>query len=169
LTATSGPGLSLMSEALGLGVAAEIPIVVVDVMRTGPSTGIATKSEQSDLNIALYGMHGDAPHVVVAPNSVADCAVATGWAVELAETLRVPAIVLSDQYFGQAGRVGDVPDMGSNSFERLKAKGGEAFKRYAMTESGVSPMAIPGTPGLAYTAGRLAQNESGTAAWQRRG
>jgi len=162
LTATSGPGLSLMSEALGLGVAAEIPIVVVDVMRTGPSTGIATKSEQSDLNIALYGMHGDAPHVVVAPNSVADCAVATGWAVELAETLQVPAIVLSDQYFGQARAVVDVPDMGSNSFERLKAKGGEAFKRYAMTESGVSPMAIPGTPGLAYTADGLAHNERGT-------
>ena len=162
LTATSGPGLSLMTEALGLGVAAEIPIVVVDVMRTGPSTGIATKSEQSDLNIALYGMHGDAPHVVVAPNSVADCAVATGWAVELAETLQVPAIVLSDQYFGQARAVVDVPDMGSNSFERLKAKGGEAFKRYAMTESGVSPMAIPGTPGLAYTADGLAHNERGT-------
>ena len=85
LTATSGPGLSLMIEALGLGVTAEIPVVVVDVMRTGPSTGIATKSEQSDLNIALYGLHGDAPHVVVAPNSLADCVAATEWAVQLAE------------------------------------------------------------------------------------
>ncbi|MCD6044206.1 MAG: 2-oxoglutarate ferredoxin oxidoreductase, alpha subunit, partial [Burkholderiales bacterium] len=62
LTATSGPGLSLMIESLGLGVTAEVPVVVVDVMRTGPSTGIATKSEQGDLNIALYGLHGDAPH-----------------------------------------------------------------------------------------------------------
>jgi 2-oxoglutarate ferredoxin oxidoreductase subunit alpha len=162
LTATSGPGLSLMTEALGLGVAAEIPIVVVDVMRTGPSTGIATKSEQSDLNIALYGMHGDAPHVVVAPNSLADCAVATRWAVELAETLQVPAIVLSDQYFGQARAVVDVPHMESKPFERLKAKGGEPFKRYVLTESGISPMALPGTPGLAYTADGLAHNERGT-------
>ncbi len=73
LTATAGPGLSLMIESLGLAVAAEIPLVVVDVMRSGPSTGIATKSEQSDLNIAVYGLHGDAPHVVTAPLSVADC------------------------------------------------------------------------------------------------
>ena len=75
MTATSGPGLSLMTESLGLAVAAEVPIVVVDVMRVGPSTGIATKSEQSDLNIAVYGMHGDAPHVVVAANSVAEAAI----------------------------------------------------------------------------------------------
>ena len=94
LTATSGPGLSLMIEALGLGVVAEVPVVVVDVMRTGPSTGIATKSEQADLNIALYGLHGDARHVVVAPNSVSDCVAATEWAVGLAESLQVPAIVL---------------------------------------------------------------------------
>ena len=98
-----------MIESLGLGVTAEIPIVVVDVMRTGPSTGIATKTEQADLNIALYGLHGDAPHVVVAPNSVADCLAATQWAVHLAESLQVPAIVLSDQYFGQARAVVDAP------------------------------------------------------------
>ena len=70
MTATAGPGLSLMTEALGLGVASETPIVVVDVMRPTASTGIATKSEQSDLNIAVYGMHGDAPYVVTAPLSV---------------------------------------------------------------------------------------------------
>ena len=73
LTATSGPGLSLMMEGLGLAVAAEVPVVVVDVMRVGPSTGIATKAEQSDLNLAVYGFHGDAPHLVVAPNSITDC------------------------------------------------------------------------------------------------
>ena len=95
LTATSGPGLALMIEAIGLSVTAEVPVTVVDVMRTGPSTGIATKNEQADLNIALYGMHGDAPHVVVAPNSVSDCAAATQWAVSMAEQLQAPAIVLS--------------------------------------------------------------------------
>ena len=102
LTATSGPGLSLMIESLGLGVTAEVPVVVVDVMRTGPSTGIATKTEQGDLNIALYGMHGDAPHIVIAPNSIADCIAATQWAVGLAESLQVRRSC-SDQYFGQAG------------------------------------------------------------------
>jgi 2-oxoglutarate ferredoxin oxidoreductase subunit alpha len=161
LTATSGPGLSLMIEALGLGVAAEVPVVVVDVMRTGPSTGIATKSEQADLNIALYGLHGDAPHVVVAPNSVADCVATTEWAVHLAESLQVPAIVLSDQYFGQARAVVDAPVVQSKPFGRLTAKEGEAYKRYAITESGVSPMSLPGQPGLAYTADGLEHNERG--------
>jgi 2-oxoglutarate ferredoxin oxidoreductase subunit alpha len=162
LTATSGPGLALMIEALGLGVAAEVPVVVVDVMRTGPSTGIATKSEQADLNLALYGLHGDAPHVVVAPNSVSDCAAATEWAVGLAESLQVPAIVLSDQYFGQARAVVDVPVFGKELPQRVTAKEGDAYKRYALTASGVSPMAIPGTPGMAYTADGLEHNEKGT-------
>ena len=162
LTATSGPGLSLMIEALGLGVTAEVPIVVVDVMRTGPSTGIATKSEQADLNIALYGLHGDAPHIVVAPNSVSDCVAATEWAVGLAESLQVPAIVLSDQYFGQARAVIDLPALQKEKPERLTAKGnGNPYKRYTLTASGVSPMAVPGTPGTTYTADGLEHNERG--------
>ncbi len=163
LTATSGPGLALMIEALGLGVTAEIPIVVVDVMRTGPSTGIATKTEQADLNIAMYGMHGDAPHIVVAPNSVADCLAATQWAVSLAESVQAPAIVLSDQYFGQARAIVERPADASYRGERLRAPENAAgYKRYALTESGVSPMAIPGTPGITYTADGLEHNERGT-------
>lgn len=162
LTATSGPGLSLMIEALGLGVTAELPVVVIDVMRTGPSTGIATKSEQADLNIALYGLHGDAPHLVVAPNSVADCLTATEWAVQLAEALQVPAIVLSDQYFGQARAVVDRPVASSTGPGRAFAKvDGTPYKRYALTASGISPMALPGTPGLVYTADGLEHNERG--------
>jgi 2-oxoglutarate ferredoxin oxidoreductase subunit alpha len=162
LTATSGPGLSLMIEALGLAVAAEVPIVVIDVMRGGPSTGIPAKSEQSDVNIALNGLHGDAPRLVVAPNSIADCVAATQWAVHLAEAMQCPAIVLSDQYFGQTRAVVDPPaDIGLAS-ERLKASAGaEGYKRYAITESGISPMAIPGTPGTAYTADGLEHNEGG--------
>jgi 2-oxoglutarate ferredoxin oxidoreductase subunit alpha len=162
LTATSGPGLSLMIESLGLSVTAEVPVVVVDVMRTGPSTGIATKTEQGDLNIALYGMHGDAPHIVIAPNSVADCIAATQWAVGLAESLQVPAIVLSDQYFGQARAVIDVPAFQKEVFHREKANPGEPYKRYVLTPSGISPMAIPGTAGCAYTADGLEHNERGT-------
>jgi len=162
LTATSGPGLSLMTEALGLAVAAEVPIVVVDVMRGGPSTGIPAKSEQSDVNIAVSGLHGDAPRVVVAPNSVADCLTATQWAVHLAEAMQVPAIVLSDQYFGQTRAVVDRPADVSFIGERATAAARtEGYKRYALTESGVSPMAIPGTPGVVYTADGLEHNERG--------
>jgi 2-oxoglutarate/2-oxoacid ferredoxin oxidoreductase subunit alpha len=162
LTATSGPGLSLMIESIGLGVAAEVPVVVVDVMRSGPSTGIATKTEQGDLNIALYGMHGDAPHIVVAPNSISDCIAATQWAVALAESLQAPAIVLSDQYFGQARAIVDVPRKQLFALKRLGVADPQAYKRYALTESGISPMAIPGTAGCTYVADGLEHNERGT-------
>ncbi|HSH06957.1 MAG TPA: 2-oxoacid:acceptor oxidoreductase subunit alpha [Burkholderiales bacterium] len=163
LTATSGPGLSLMIEALGLGVTAEIPLVVVDVMRTGPSTGIATKTEQGDVNIALYGLHGDAPHIVVAPNSIGDCVRATQWAVTLAESLQTPAIVLSDQSFGQARAVIDRPaDLAFTGRRKLAEPNTKDYKRYALTDSGVSPMAVPGMAGLTYTADGLEHNERGT-------
>ncbi|MCB1732317.1 MAG: 2-oxoacid:acceptor oxidoreductase family protein, partial [Halieaceae bacterium] len=78
-TATSGPGLALMTESIGLAVASETPVTILNVMRGGPSTGIPTKSEQSDLNIALNGLHGDAPHLVLAPLDIADCVFTTGW------------------------------------------------------------------------------------------
>jgi len=162
VTATAGPGLSLMIEAIGLAVAAEVPIVVIDVMRGGPSTGIPAKSEQSDVNIAVNGLHGDAPRIVVAPNSIADCVAATQWAVYLAEAMQSPAIVLSDQYFGQTRAVVDPPDDIGLATERLKpAAAAEGYKRYAITESGISPMAIPGNPGTAYTADGLEHNERG--------
>lgn len=165
LAATSGPGFSLMTESLGLAVAAEVPLVVVDVVRSGPSTGIPTKSEQSDLNIALYGLHGDAPHVVVAPNSVADCLPTSEWAVRLAESLQVPAVVLCDQLMGQTRMVVESPREQSFAGERQLARAngnGEAYWRYALTPSGVSPMAIPGMPGLTYTADGLEHSERGT-------
>ncbi len=163
LTATAGPGLSLMIEALGLSVASETPIVVIDVMRGGPSTGIPAKSEQSDISIAVNGLHGDAPRIVVVPNSIADCLTATQWAVHLAEKLQSPALVLSDQFFGQTLGVIDRPEDAPYAAERLIApEGSENYRRYKITENGVSPMAIPGTPGLAYTADGLEHNEKGT-------
>jgi len=163
LTATSGPGLSLMVEALGLAVAAEIPLVVVDVMRVGPSTGIPTKSEQGDLNIAVHGLHGDAPHLVLAPNSVADCLGTTEWAVQLAEALQTPAIVLSDQFLGQARSVVDrPPDRPPGPGRNVAAADSPGYRRYAVTPDGISPMAIPGTAGLAYTADGLEHAERGT-------
>lgn len=162
LTATSGPGLSLMVEALGLATAAEIPIVVIDVMRGGPSTGIPTKSEQTDLNIAVYGCHGDAPHLVLAPQSVGDCLFTTQWAVYLAEMLQAPAIVLSDQFLGQARvaieRPADVTFVG----QRVKATDiVGTYKRYENAASGVSAMALPGTRGGQYTADGLTHTERG--------
>jgi 2-oxoglutarate ferredoxin oxidoreductase subunit alpha len=165
LTATSGPGLALMIESLGLAVASETPVVVVDVMRVGPSTGIPTKSEQGDVNIAVYGLHGDAPHLVLAPNSVADCLHTTEWAVRLAETLQAPAIVLSDQFLGQARSVIDRPqgvDAGGPGTRVVTGANEAGYLRYAVTPSGVSPMAIPGTAGVAYTADGLEHGERGT-------
>jgi 2-oxoglutarate ferredoxin oxidoreductase subunit alpha len=163
LTATSGPGLALMTESLGLAVASETPVVVIDVMRGGPSTGIPTKSEQSDLNIAVYGMHGDAAHLVVAPNSIGDCLFTTQWAVYLAETLQSPAIVLSDQAMGQSRVVIDQPAETPYVARRLIAEAsGDTYNRYNATESGVSPMAIPGTAGTTYVADGLEHNRRGT-------
>jgi len=164
ITATSGPGLALMMESLGLAAASEVPIVVVDVMRCGPSTGIATKSEQSDLNIAVYGFHGDAPHVVVAPLSVADCLFTTQWAVYMAESLQAPVIVLSDQSLGQARvlieRPADLAFMARR--KTVTAASQTPYQRYALTADGVSPMAIPGQKGGQYTADGLTHSVTGT-------
>ncbi len=163
LTATAGPGLALMTEGIGLAVGAEIPIVVVDVMRGGPSTGIPAKSEQSDLSFAVSGLHGDAPRLVLAPTSIADCVATTQWAVHLAESLQAPAIVLSDQFLGQSRAIIDRPADIAFAGRRLTAAADTPdYKRYANTESGVSPMAIPGTLGVVYTADGLEHSEGGT-------
>ncbi|MGB9044570.1 MAG: 2-oxoacid:acceptor oxidoreductase subunit alpha [Pseudolabrys sp.] len=163
LTATSGPGLSLMIEALGLATSAEIPIVVVDVMRGGPSTGIPTKSEQADLNIAIYGLHGDAPHLVLAPQSVGDCMFTTQWATYLAETLQCPAIVLSDQFMGQARAALERPaDVAFIGARKVATDIVGAYERYALAANGVSPMAIPGMRGGQYTADGLTHSQRGT-------
>ncbi len=163
MTVTSGPGLALMTETIGLAVTAEVPALIVDVMRGGPSTGIPTKSEQSDLNIALYGLHGDAPHLVLAANSVADCLYTTHWAVQLAEMLQCPAIVLSDQFLGQTRSVCDRPTPPAAAPSRLVAAAEtDRYDRYAVTAAGISPMALPGMPGRQYTAEGLEHNPHGT-------
>jgi 2-oxoglutarate ferredoxin oxidoreductase subunit alpha len=151
-----------MIEALGLATAAEIPIVVVDVMRGGPSTGIPTKSEQADLNIAVYGFHGDAPHLVLAPQSVADCVFTAQWATYLAESLQVPAIVLSDQFMGQTrAAIARPPDVAFIGRRREAREIATPYKRYALAGDGVSAMAIPGTRGGQYTADGLTHTERG--------
>lgn len=163
LTATSGPGFALMTESIGLATAAEVPVVIIDVMRGGPSTGIPTKSEQSDLNIALYGLHGDAPHIVVAPTSLADCLFTTQWAVHLAEALQTPAVVLSDQFIGQARMIVDRPaDIAFVTNRARPERCGTDYTRYDLTANGISPMAIPGTEGGQYTADGLEHTPAGT-------
>jgi 2-oxoglutarate ferredoxin oxidoreductase subunit alpha len=162
LTATSGPGLSLMLEGLGLAVSSEIPVVVIDVTRAGPSTGIPTKSEQSDLNIALYGMHGEAPHLVLAPLDVRDCVFTTQWAVRLAEHLQAAAIVLSDQSLGQARAVTEPPTGFEERLDRkTELSPTEDYRRFAPTWDGISPMTLPGVAGGMYTADGLEHDEQG--------
>ena len=169
LTATAGPGLALMTEGIGLAVAAEVPIVVVDVMRGGPSTGIPAKSEQSDLSFAVGGLHGDAPRLVLAPASIDDCVATTQWAVQLAEALQAPAIVLSDQFLGQSRAVVDAPAQRPGVARRLTAAANVPdYERYRDTETGVSPMAIPGTPGVVYTADGLEHTEAAIPSSQAR-
>ena len=162
LTATSGPGFALMTESIGLAVCSEIPLVVLDVMRCGPSTGIATKNEQSDLNIAINGLHGDAPHLVLAPTSLSDCVFTTQWAVHLAESLQTPAIVLSDQSLGQTRAIVNQPaDLAFMARRSVPREIGETYFRYAIGDSGISPMTIPGQAGGQYTADGLEHNEAG--------
>jgi 2-oxoglutarate ferredoxin oxidoreductase subunit alpha len=169
LTATAGPGLALMTEGIGLAVSAEVPIVIVDVMRGGPSTGIPAKSEQGDLSFAVSGLTGDAPRLVLAPNSIADCLDTTQWAVQLAEAMQAPAIVLSDQFMGQSRAIIDRPAYLSFVGKRLTAAANTPdYKRYRDTESGVSPMAIPGTPGVVYTADGLEHTQAGIPSSQSR-
>ncbi len=166
LTATSGPGLSLMMEGIGLAIASETPVVIVNVTRGGPSTGIPTKSEQSDLNIALYGCHGDAPHLVLAPLTISDAVFTTYWATCLAEKLQTVAIVLSDQFLGQSRAIINEPVFKKVNCERLiispdKLKEKD-YQRYKSTDNSVSPMSIPGTPAFMYTADGLEHNAKGT-------
>ena len=163
MTVTSGPGLSLMVETLGLAVAAEIPVVIVDVMRAGPSTGIASKTEQSDVNLAIHGAHGDAPRLVLAPMSVADCINTAEFAVYAAESLQVPVVMLSDQALGQARTVID-PFAERPAPLKRRTNGAPAdqpFKRYALGAAAVTPMPLPGTPGHEWVAEGLSHNEAG--------
>jgi 2-oxoglutarate ferredoxin oxidoreductase subunit alpha len=163
LTATSGPGLSLMVEGLGLALVSETPVTVIDVMRAGPSTGIPTKSEQSDLNLALYGLHGDAPHLVLSPLSIRDAVFTTQWAVQLAEHLQTASLVLSDQSLGQSQAIIDAPEQVDLPLYRIvEASPGTEYQRYQETSNHISPMALPGTPGGMYTADGLEHNTRGT-------
>jgi 2-oxoglutarate ferredoxin oxidoreductase subunit alpha len=163
MTATSGPGLSLMTEMLGLASMAEIPVVIVDVQRGGPSTGNPTKSEQADLFQCLYGTHGDAPRVVLAPSDVEDCFHATVDAFNIAEEFQLPVLVLSDQAVGQRKETLSAETLEHEVRDRLIPGPEELanYERYRDTPSGVSPMSVPGMRDGMYQTNGLEHDEAG--------
>ena len=165
MTATSGPGLSLMSETLNLASMAECPLVIVNVMRGGPSTGLPTKTEQSDLKFAIYGTSGEAPRCIMAPVSIYDCFWQVPRAFRIAERYQIPVIVLTDQSMAYTSMNIDTPDLDNIArFRRLRPEPGtprDGFKRYALTDDGVSPMPIPGEDDLRYMGTGLEHDESG--------
>ncbi len=168
MTATSGPGLSLMSELIGYAGTAEIPVVIVDAQRGGPSTGLPTKTEQSDLNQALYGSHGDAPRIVMAPVSVEDCFFTIIDAFNYAEQYQVPVILLTDQSLATRLEVIHRPDVSKLTLTPRKTSKGmarEDYKRYEYTVDHVSPMGIPGEPNGMYVATGIEHDEYGHPAY----
>jgi 2-oxoglutarate/2-oxoacid ferredoxin oxidoreductase subunit alpha len=199
MTATSGPGLALKSEGIGLGVIAELPMVIAVTMRGGPSTGLPTRTEQSDLNIAIYGGHGDCPRVVLAATNVTECYELAHMAFEIAEKYQTPVILLLDQYLGHSIMTVDNmnircddpkeeqrwyvanyrPELWNEEhygprekylshaqehFQRsipTPAELLEGYLRFKQTDSGVSPITVPGIPGGEYMAVGIEHNERG--------
>ncbi|MBF0214645.1 MAG: 2-oxoacid:acceptor oxidoreductase subunit alpha [Magnetococcales bacterium] len=165
-TATSGPGLALMAEMLGLATITETPCVVFVSQRGGPSTGMPTKTEQSDLNAALYGSPGDSQRIVIAPTNVEGCYRCAGKAFEMAERYQTPVIVLLDLYLSNRyetvtlGASGPPFVLDANKpLRRLDP--GEVYQRYALTPDGISPRAIPGDANCMHVITGLEHNELG--------
>ncbi len=165
MTATAGPGLSLMCELIGLSGMAEVPVVIADVQRAGPSTGMPTKDAQGDLNIAVYGSHGDAPRVVLAAQTVADCFDQTVRAVNIAQKYHVPVILLSSQAISHSQETVELPALDAIAvYEEPFYRGPEdgEYRRYReVAEGHASLRAIPGSPGGMHRTGGLEHDESG--------
>jgi len=165
MTATSGGGFSLMVEGLGQGGMVEAPVVVVLAQRAGPSTGVPTKTEQGDLNLALGAGQGDWPRAVIAPRNTQECFRLTTEAFNLADVYQTPIIVMSDLYLSEGYRTVDGFDFNVPIIRGLlAADGGEAasrYLRYKITDSGVSPRALPGQKGFQFDAGSDEHDEKG--------
>ncbi len=166
MTATSGPGLALMSELIGMASISELPVVIVDVMRSGPGTGMPTKTEQSDLMFAIHGSSGEAPRIVLAATGIEDCFHQAVNAFNLAERYQMPVILLSDQSMGYRTRTMHTPDLSNIALDdRAKPTAAmlEDYRRFADTETGVSPMAVPGMENGMYVTTGLEHDETGAA------
>ncbi len=169
MCATSGGGFALMTEAIGMAGMIEAPVVVVEVQRGGPSTGIPTKTEQGDLNQVYGASQGDFPRVIVAPTDTTDCFWSTVEAFNIAEKYQLPVLIISDLLVSEHPETiepdalrHDVPiDRGALLKEVPKDNGNEPYRRYRNTPSGVSPRVLPGTEGGEYTAGTDEHDEQG--------
>ncbi|MBX2853134.1 MAG: 2-oxoacid:acceptor oxidoreductase subunit alpha [Phycisphaeraceae bacterium] len=163
VTGTSGPGLALKGEALGLAVMTELPVVVVNVQRGGPSTGLPTKTEQSDLWQAMYGRNGDCPAVVIAPQSPGDCFNAAIEAARIALTRMMPVVLLTDGYIANGSEPWRVPtesdfepiEITHASYTPTGEKDDPGFAPYTRNENLTRPWGIPGTPGTEHRVGGL--------------
>jgi 2-oxoglutarate/2-oxoacid ferredoxin oxidoreductase subunit alpha len=165
VTSTSGPGLALKQETIGLGVSLELPLIIVDVQRAGPSTGMHTKTEQADLLQALFGRNGESPVPIVAPRSPSDCFDTALEAARIATTYRVPVILLSDGYLANGSepwripKVEDLPDLRvgfATEHNKTLEDGTTAFWPYLRDpETLARPWAIPGTAGLEHRIGGI--------------
>jgi 2-oxoglutarate ferredoxin oxidoreductase subunit alpha len=165
VTTTSGPGLALKSETIGLAVSLELPLVVVDVQRGGPSTGLPTKTEQSDLLQAMFGRNGESPVAVIAPRSPGDCFDAALEAVRIATTYRTPVLLLSDGYLANGSEPWRIPSLDSLPDLRVELttepnavaeNGTPTFRPYDRDPLTLArPWAVPGTPGLEHRIGGL--------------
>ncbi|HSO97243.1 MAG TPA: 2-oxoacid:acceptor oxidoreductase subunit alpha [Acidimicrobiia bacterium] len=166
VTATSGPGVDLKSEGMGLAVSLELPLVVVDVQRGGPSTGLPTKTEQADLLLAMYGRHGEAPLPIIAAHSPSHCFEAAFEAVRLAVKYRTPVILLTDGYLANGSEPWRLPDVEalpdiSVPFATEPNHDGEFWPYLRDTDTLARPWAIPGTPGLMHRIGGI-EKQDGT-------
>ncbi|GIL25648.1 2-oxoacid:acceptor oxidoreductase subunit alpha [Actinocatenispora comari] len=165
VTSTSGPGVALKGETIGLAVMQELPLVICDIQRAGPSTGMPTKTEQADLNMALYGRHGESPAAVIAASSPSDCFYAAIEAARIAVTYRVPVLLLSDGYLANGSepwrlpKVAELPEITvdfATAHNHENPDGSTAFWPYLRDpETLARPWAIPGTPGLEHRIGGI--------------
>ncbi|MGW2492855.1 2-oxoacid:acceptor oxidoreductase subunit alpha, partial [Streptomyces sp. NPDC001606] len=171
VTTTSGPGVALKSETIGLAVSLELPLLVVDIQRGGPSTGLPTKTEQADLLQAMFGRNGEAPVPVIAPQTPADCFDAALEAARIALTYRTPVMLLSDGYLANGSEPWRIPDLTELPDLRVQfattpnhtlADGTEVFWPYKRDPHTLArPWAIPGTPGLEHRIGGI-EKQDGT-------
>jgi len=162
MTATSGPGMALKTEMMGLASIAELPLVILDVQRGGPSTGLPTKPEQSDLFMAAFSAHGDVLRPILAPTSVADTFDVTVEAFNIAERYQTPVIILSDQEVAQRKETVDLIDTSRFTIEeRRRPTDAELtdYARFRLTEDGVSPISHPGMKGGNYQGAGIEHNE----------
>ena len=170
ITTTSGPGIALKGETLGLAVSLELPLVVIDIQRGGPSTGLPTKTEAADLMMAMYGRHGEAPMPIVAASSPADCFDAAIEAVRIALEYRTPVMLLSDGYLANGTEPWKLPDIDSlppidiefaSELNGVDSEGREVYWPYVRNDDLARPWAIPGTEALMHRIGGI-EKQDGT-------